>query len=78
MKKTLLALSLGLAFSTTAMTTQDFRFVIHGCVGYIVEGRFTVEEEKADHKGLQAAMKAGYDVLAQGDTSVDAVLLSIK
>lgn len=78
MKKTLLALGLGLALSATAMAAQDFRLVIHGGAGNIVEGRFTPEEEKAYHKGLQAALKAGYDVLAKGGTSVDAVKAAIN
>lgn len=78
MKKTLLALGLGLALSATAMATQDFRLVIHGGAGNIVEGRFTPEEEKAYHEGLQAALKAGYDVLAKGGTSVDAVKAAIN
>ena len=77
MKKTLLALGLGLALSATAMAAQDFRLVIHGGAGNIVEGRFTPEEEKAYHEGLQAALKAGYDVLAKGGTSVDAVKAAI-
>ncbi len=78
MKKTLLALGLGLALSVTAMAAQDFRLVIHGGAGNIVEGRFTPEEEKAYHEGLQAALKAGYDVLAKGGTSVDAVKAAIN
>lgn len=78
MKKTLLALGLGLALSATAMAAQDFRLVIHGGAGNIVEGRFTAEEEKAYHEGLQAALKAGYDVLAKGGTSVDAVKAAIN
>lgn len=78
MKKTLLVLGLGLALSATAMAAQDFRLVIHGGAGNIVEGRFTPEEEKAYHEGLQAALKAGYDVLAKGGTSVDAVKAAIN
>lgn len=78
MKKTLLALGLGLALSATAMAAQNFRLVIHGGAGNIVEGRFTPEEEKAYHEGLQAALKAGYDVLAKGGTSVDAVKAAIN
>lgn len=78
MKKTLLALGLGLALSATAMAAQDFRLVIHGGAGNVVEGRFTPEEEKAYHEGLQAALKAGYDVLAKGGTSVDAVKAAIN
>lgn len=78
MKKTLLALGLGLALSATAMAAQDFRLVIHGGAGNIVEDRFTPEEEKAYHEGLQAALKAGYDVLAKGGTSVDAVKAAIN
>lgn len=78
MKKTLLALGLGLALSASAMAAQDFRLVVHGGAGNIVEGRFTQEEEKAYHEGLQAALKAGYDVLAQGGTSVDAVKAAIN
>ena len=78
MKKNLLALGLGLALSATAMAAQDFRLVIHGGAGNIVEGRFTPEEEKAYHEGLQAALKAGYDVLAKGGTSVDAVKAAIN
>ena len=78
MIKTLLALGLGLALCAAAMAAQDFRLVIHGGAGNIVEGRFTPEEEKAYHEGLQAALRAGYDVLAKGGTSVDAVKAAIN
>lgn len=47
MRKTLVALSLGLALSGTALAADDFRLVIHGGAGNIVEGRFSPEEEKA-------------------------------
>ena len=78
MRKTLVALSLGLALSGTALAADDFRLVIHGGAGNIVEGRFSPEEEKAYHEGLQAALKAGYEVLNRGGTSVEAVKAAIN
>ena len=78
MRKTLVAVSLGLALSGTALAADDFRLVIHGGAGNIVEGRFSPEEEKAYHEGLQAALKAGYEVLNRGGTSVEAVKAAIN
>lgn len=46
MRKTLVALSLGLALSGTALAADDFRLVIHGGAGNIVEGRFHLKKKR--------------------------------
>lgn len=51
--------------------------VIHGGAGTIKRGNMTPEQEKAYHQALENALNAGYEILAGGGKSVDAVVASI-
>jgi beta-aspartyl-peptidase (threonine type) len=51
----------------------EFGLVIHGGAGYIYEGRYTPEEEKAYLDKLEEALKVGYQVLDEGGSAIDAV-----
>jgi L-asparaginase / beta-aspartyl-peptidase len=52
---------------------QKFTIVIHGGAGTIIKEDMSPELEKAYYKGLQEALNAGYAVLEQGGTAVNAV-----
>ena len=56
---------------------QTFSIVIHGGAGTILKDDMTPELEKAYMLGLENALNAGYAVLEQGGTSVNAVKASL-
>ena len=78
MKKVVLGLALAAALTAGAQAADSFRLIIHGGAGNITPERFTEEEVKAYHEGLQAALKAGHKILAEGGTSVEAVKAAIN
>ncbi len=51
----------------------DFALVIHGGAGAIVKERYTAEQEKAFVTKLTEALKVGYDLLNNGNSSLDVV-----
>lgn len=51
---------------------------IHGGAGTLVKGMMTAEKELAYKSALQIALDAGYIVLENGGTSVDAVEIAVK
>lgn len=51
----------------------EFGLVLHGGAGSIYEGRFTEEEEKIYQQKIEEALKAGYEILNNNGTSVEAV-----
>jgi beta-aspartyl-peptidase (threonine type) len=57
---------------------KDFALVIHGGAGTILKSNMTPELEKAYTDKLNEALKAGYDTLSKGGTSLDAIVVSIK
>jgi beta-aspartyl-peptidase (threonine type) len=57
---------------------KTFAIVIHGGAGTILKENMTPELEKQYKDKLAEALKAGYDTLSKGGTSVDAVVVSIK
>ena len=56
---------------------QAFSIVIHGGAGTILKEDMTPELERAYIKGLEEAITAGYAVLEQGGTAVNAVKAAI-
>lgn len=56
---------------------QPFSIIIHGGAGTILKGDMTVELEEAYKAALHDALKAGYAVLEQGGSSVNAVKAAI-
>jgi len=52
---------------------QKLTIVIHGGAGTIIKEDMSPELEKAYYKGLQEALDAGYAVLEEGGTAVNAV-----
>ena len=75
-----LTLTALLAASFSALATKPERpygLVIHGGAGTILKKNMTPEAEKAYREKLDEALAAGYKVLEQGGSSIDAVKASI-
>ncbi len=56
---------------------QRYTMVIHGGAGTIVKEDMTPELEKAYLEGLEQALKAGYNVLENGGTAINAVKAAV-
>lgn len=68
-----------LTLQSTAQTKNaDFAIAIHGGAGTILKKNMSAELEKQYIDKLSEALKAGYDTLSKGGTSIDAVVVSIK
>src|SRR5215831_13856975 len=61
-----------------AAAPAPIAIVIHGGAGVIERSKMTPEREASYRLGLEAALDAGYDVLAGGGTSLDAVIAAVK
>lgn len=57
---------------------KKFVLVIHGGAGTILKSQMTPENEKEHHKGLEESLSAGYTVLKNGGTAMDAVVAAVK
>jgi beta-aspartyl-peptidase (threonine type) len=79
-----LAIWLGgfLLAGTSAAEQKDnpmkFGMVIHGGAGTIERREMTPENEAAHRAGLEQSLKAGYDILQRGGSSLDAVETAIR
>ncbi len=60
-----------------ALDGAEYGLVIHGGAGTITRDDMTDEREAAYHASLQAALQAGYQVLEDGGTAVDAVIAAV-
>lgn len=81
MKKTLLILICLLlsAFVNDVLAKKvPFAIAIHGGAGTIEKDRFTPEKEAAYRAKLKESVEAGYTVLEQGGTSLDALTTAIN
>ena len=56
---------------------SDFSMVLHGGAGTILKEDMTAELESAYFNALQIALDAGYGVLEQGGTAVNAIKAAI-
>ena len=73
-----LALYLGLALlATPVLAKTDFAIVIHGGAGTINKQSMTPSQQADYERTLKAAVNAGYQVLEQGGTSVDAITKAV-
>ena len=70
-----LALGTCLALTDAAGVAPEpqFMLVVHGGVGTIRKAEMTTQDEAAYREALSRALRAGYDVLSTGGTSLDAV-----
>ncbi|MGZ3918661.1 MAG: isoaspartyl peptidase/L-asparaginase family protein [Bacteroidia bacterium] len=58
--------------------SKNFVIVIHGGAGTILKENMNEELEKKYTAKLDEALKAGYDTLGKGGSSIDAVVVAIK
>ncbi|MEO0501353.1 MAG: isoaspartyl peptidase/L-asparaginase, partial [Pseudomonadota bacterium] len=71
------ALAIGLQTSAGAEDMQDWTLVIHGGAGVLEREKMTPEIDAEQRRALEAALKAGRGVLANGGTAIDAVEAAI-
>ncbi|MEZ5357412.1 MAG: isoaspartyl peptidase/L-asparaginase [Candidatus Zixiibacteriota bacterium] len=55
----------------------NFAIAIHGGAGTILRAAMTAEKEQAYKNGLAASLQAGYNILKNGGTSMDAVQAAV-
>src|SRR5207248_6998129 len=69
-----------LFFAATAAAQPPGKVVliIHGGAGTPARDRFTAEDERLANADLEAALRAGFDLLKNGGSGVDAVEAAIK
>ncbi|PXA90702.1 isoaspartyl peptidase/L-asparaginase [Caulobacter sp. D4A] len=78
-KSVLLAASLVAALAAApAAFAADWSLAIHGGAGVINRGDLSPEKDAAYRAGLDAALKAGSEVLEKGGSSLDAVEAAVK
>ena len=75
---TLLVAGVFLIASAQTKPMENFALVIHGGAGTILKDSMSPELEQQYRAKLNEALKAGYDVLAKGGVSLDAVIAAIK
>lgn len=80
--KSLLAIALLSATALGQQTMQTdqkkFGLVIHGGAGTIDREKMTPEREREYRAGLENALKAGYDILKRGGSSLDATEAAVR
>jgi len=57
---------------------MSFTLVIHGGAGNITPAIMNKEQEKQYHEGLKQSLDKGYDVLRNGGSALDAVIMAIS
>lgn len=75
---TLLLFSLALFSQENISQKHNYGIVIHGGAGSIVPGRYTPEEEEEYRIKLNEALDAGFKILEENGSSLDAVEAAIK
>ncbi len=60
------------------MQTQKFGFVVHGGAGTIERSKITPEREREYRAGLERALRAGYEILKRGGSSLDATEVAVR
>lgn len=59
-------------------TDKKYVLVIHGGAGAIARDKITIEQERDYKEKITEALKAGYEELKQGKSSIDAVIAAIE
>ncbi len=57
--------------------TDDVVLAVHGGAGPVPGGRLGAERERASRAGLERALRAGQDALAEGATALDAAVAAV-
>ncbi|MCP4684848.1 MAG: isoaspartyl peptidase/L-asparaginase, partial [bacterium] len=63
--------------ANSTRSSKDFAIAVHGGAGVILRQFMTEEREKAYRAGVAASMKAGFDILKDGGSSLDAVQAAV-
>lgn len=76
----LLLMSLLLTLDVTAQpeASRGVAIVIHGGAGTILPENITDEQEQAYRNALRTALETGHGILAEGESSVDAVVAALQ
>jgi len=61
-----------------SMTKNKFALVIHGGAGTIERAKMTPEKESQYRAGLENSLKAGYEILKSGGSSLDATEAAVR
>ena len=64
--------------NSQVMENKIYSLAIHGGAGTLIKGMMTPEKELAYKSALQTALDAGYAILKNGGTSLDAVEMAVK
>ena len=64
--------------TSQAVSAPNFAMVIHGGAGTILRQSMTPELEKAYIDTLTIALRTGYQILARGGSSLDAVEATVR
>lgn len=67
-----------LSWALAAQAPKPFALAIHGGAGTILKERTSPAEDRAYREGLEAALQAGYEVLAKGGSALDAVETAVR
>jgi beta-aspartyl-peptidase (threonine type) len=59
-------------------STKKFGLAIHGGAGTIERSKMTPEQEREHRAGLERALKAGFEILKKGGSSLDAVEAAVR
>jgi len=60
------------------MQTRKFGLVVHGGAGTIKRSNMTPEREREYRTGLERALRAGYEILKRGGSSLDATEAAVR
>jgi L-asparaginase / beta-aspartyl-peptidase len=66
------------SFTTTGNMKQKIALAVHGGAGTILKSKMTVELEKAYTDALHSSLQKGYELLAAGGSSLDAVEIAVR
>jgi len=61
-----------------SMTKVKFALAIHGGAGTIERGKITAQREQEYRAGLESSLKAGYEILKNGGSSLDATEAAVR
>lgn len=67
-----------LSMTDAAANDHPIAIAVHGGAGTIERGQMTEEREQAIRAALESAVRAGHEVLAQGGSSLDAVVAATR
>src|SRR5262245_46733957 len=66
------------AENNTNMETKKIGLAIHGGAGTIERSKMTPEKEREYRAGLERALRAGYEILKRGRSSLDATEAAVR